>query len=110
MEVTLKPDNRKATIIEDMSESHVKVRLEDGRVVPWPKSRINQPPKEGEETLKLVIIPAIDRVEELKRDAERLSSVVEWFMNVPNEATYGNLASELLMQAKKEFNEKWGLI
>lgn len=109
MEVTLKPDNRKATVIEDISESMVKVLLDDGRTVPWPKSRINMPPKEGEETLKVIIIPAIDRLEELTNDRQRLIDC-----NIPiapdKISNYTNLEHGLKTEAEQEFYKKWGLI
>lgn len=105
MEVTLKPDNRKATIIGGISDDLVKVRLEDGREFPWPISKINMPAKEGEEALKMVVVPAIDRLAELESDRKKLG----FGLDGQTDKKYKELLHELRRQAAKEFIHKWGL-
>lgn len=109
MEVTLKPNNRKATIISGISDDLVKVRVEDGRELVWPISKINMPPKEGEDTLKMVVIPAIDRLEELKNDVKRLKAVDIDLGAGPTYEAYTKVLSKLSDEAIKEFTNKWGL-
>lgn len=108
MEVTLKPDNRKATIVGGISDDLVKVKLEDGREIPWPVSKINMPPKEGEETLKMVVIPAIDRLEELRKDRKRLldNNIP---INMDQIDNYVKLENILMQESENEFYNKWGL-
>lgn len=108
MEVTLKPDNRKATIISGINDDLVKVRLEDGREFPWPISKINMPPKEGEEALRMVVVPAIDRLDELLKDYQRVRGLCD--LPEPNDfPSYNKLKDELREEAVKEFKQKWGL-
>lgn len=117
MEVTLKPDNRKATIIAGISDDLVKVRLEDGREFPWPISKINMPPKEGEDTLKMVVIPAINRLEELQNEYQIIFNGVPVELFPEDLKAYNNtkqaaqeLIGELKEQSLTEFKQKWGLI
>lgn len=108
MEVTLKPDNRKATIIGGINDDLVKIRLGDGREFPWPVSKINMPPKEGEETLKMVVIPAIDRLNELLKDYQNVRVLCD--IPEPNDFPgYNKLKDLLKEEAVKEFKQKWNL-
>lgn len=110
MEVTLLPDKRKGTIIGSLDSKTVKVRLEDGREVPWPVDRIQQSPKEGEETLKVVKIPAIDRLEELIKDRDRIRAAKIWVVKTkPEDKEFIDLFNQLRNECQEEFNKKWGL-
>lgn len=109
MEVTLKPDNRKATIVGGISDDLVKVKLEDGREIPWPVSKINMPPKEGEDTLKMVVIPAIDRLKELRTDLTNLENLGITLSGDNGLDKFIELCNQLGDQALNEFKQKWGL-
>jgi hypothetical protein len=105
MEITL-PDGRKATVLNQATKDHTKIRLEDGREVMWPTAKLTLSPKEGEDTLKVVVTPAIDRLEEFSKDFFRIVSVEYNGMDEKQLSVY----HELIDEAFKEFNKKWGLI
>jgi len=114
MDITLQ-DGRKATLLGQVTDKMSKIRLEDGRETLWPTAKIPQQAKEGEDTLKLVVVPAIDRLRELEGDCEFL------FKSVPTGSDddikslqdLKNAAIELIKQLReeaiKEFKHKWGL-
>jgi len=110
MEITL-PDGRKATVLNQVTKDHTKIRLEDGREVYWPTAKIPIPPKEGEDTFKVVIVPAIDRLSELVKDRRVLGDLlpVNLFTDEFN-YKYNELYDQLSEEAVKEFSKKWGLI
>lgn len=109
MEITL-PDGRKATVIGQVTDKMSKIRFEDGREVMWPTDKIPQPVKEGEDTLKLVVVPAIDRLEELKKDFERMLAVRVWSSEIKDDDFIYPLAEKLFNESQMEFDKKWGLI
>lgn len=113
MEITL-PDGRKATVIGQVTDKLTKIRLEDGRESMWPTDKI-QPPKEGEDTLKVVIIPAIDRLIEFHKDfcaiskaKEFLDSAVRKVNDDMNESEV-ELFKTLLEESIEDYRKKWGL-
>ena len=103
MEITLK-DGRKATLISENSSFAI-IRLADGREMPYPKEKVIYPsPPEPE--LKKAVTPAIERLEELANDVERMSKAR---VTIPMTDSFKKLFNELANEAIKDFNNKWGL-
>lgn len=105
MEVTLK-DGRKATLLSENSSFAI-IRLADGREMPYPKEKVIYPsPPEPE--LKKVVIPAIERLEELRHDMMALK-LVGAPIDSDTQQRYDKLFGELSIEACKELIDKWGL-
>lgn len=58
---------------------------------------------------EVTIRPAIDRLEEIIRDMGRIKSVESWMGDVVEDSPLDKLMTELLNEAKKDYQEKWGL-
>lgn len=109
MQITL-PGGRKATVIGQVTDKMIKIRLEDGRETLWTTDKL---PKqtEGEDTLKLVVIPAIDRLEEMAKDRKRLTEMKAWITQTrTKDKVFIDMFNGLYTEALKEFKQKWGLI
>jgi hypothetical protein len=104
MEIVL-PDGRKATVLGPVTTKSVKIRLEDGRETLWPSDKIKEV-KEGEDTLKMIVVPAIERLKELNDDIALLNSSGVGFIN----QSLNDLKKKLAKEAIKDFEKKWGLI
>jgi hypothetical protein len=104
MEIVL-PDGRKATVLGPVTSKSVKIRLENGRETLWPSDKLREV-KEGEDTLKMVIVPAIDRLRELNDDMTLLNSSGIHFIS----SSLNDLKKKLAKEALKDFENKWGLI
>ncbi len=85
----------------------VGVKLEDGTTKYYPETAV-KPLVHSEKPPEIVIVPAIDRLEELKRDFARLR---EHDAILPGETihAYEVLYDELTNEAIKDFRDKWGL-
>lgn len=102
------PDGRKAELIQ-WGELHCRLKLEDGREILWPREKL---PKEqtAEPEFNMVIIPAIDRLEEMVRDRKRLMNIKLWIHeSKTTDKEFVDLFNELFLEARNEFNKKWGL-
>src|SRR5687767_5383014 len=106
MEIVL-PDGRKATVLGPVTSMSVKIRLEDGRETLWPSDKITEV-KEGEDTLKMVVVPAHDRLKELNKDLEDMLSVGVAYTDADGKMR--ELCGQLKSEIYRNFIEKWGLI
>lgn len=100
MEITL-PDGRKAVVIGELGKfTNLFI---DGKEVLWPTEKLPKPDK-GPEEIKVVIIPAIDRLRELEDEYKLLYTNDGKVFN-----DYVRLKLQLIYEARKEFKQKWGL-
>lgn len=102
-------DGRDAQFISELSDKMVKIKLPDGREVPYPKDKLKFPEQESqEEELKIGKVPAIDRLEELNNDYDRLVKAEAITIN-DGLVELAKLRDELKAEALQEFKQKWGL-
>jgi hypothetical protein len=106
MQITL-PDGRKATVIDQIDDKMVKLKLEDGREVMWPVKKLLEPKKEGEDTIKMVVVPAIDRLKEFKAEKDILINMSDFVDRLTGKEL--ELAVDLFNQSCDDFSKKWGL-
>jgi hypothetical protein len=111
MNITL-PDGRKATVVNQINDKMVTIRFEDGRETMWPVDKLPKE-KEGEDTLKMVKVSALEKYAEFKRDlkAVRMSKNTQPDDLFNDDATlkFINLDDKLHNDALDEFKQKWGL-
>jgi hypothetical protein len=116
MQITL-PDGRKATVMNG-NDKLSWIRLEDGREVLWPTKDIPQPEKEGEDTIKMVVVPAIDRLEEVQRYLKAVRVKINETETVcgtiievePHDfIKLVEIEQELIKEVIQEAKEKWQL-
>lgn len=105
MQITL-PDGRKATVIGQATNDMVTIQFEDGRQSMWPISKLPKP--EGEDTLKLVKVSALERYFEFRKDSEVIRHDPTDYPEI-NLLKYYELLGKIHSEALQEYKEKWGL-
>lgn len=107
MEVKLSTGQR-AAVIGDGPNDTAKIRLEDGRETYWPKKKIEEP-ESDEPELKMVKVPAIDRLKEFDAEANLIFTNCPVDISTEQQNKVLELRNELLKEAHQDFYKKWGL-
>ncbi len=98
------PDGTKAQSMGVTAGKTTKILLEDGSVKWYPTAKLT-PWEEQEEELQIRVIPAIERLEELRQDVTRLNAQG---VGVDPDS-FDALVEELSNEALQQFKDKWGL-